>query len=144
VAPKALATADQIAADKDEMNRAIERVKQIVNQPSFSVPIKEGMNVTWWSDTWFHPGASVPDYANADISKTQEFPYSKYEYVASNLHPDVAFLASDLEFNSMTKYFYTDRSVPKKRLTRSEMAEVNRLYRVIARCRADLRRLEAK
>jgi hypothetical protein len=137
-AAKMLTNSEQIASDRDEMNRAIERVKQIVNQPALSVPIKEGMNVTWWSDTWFHPGATVPDYGKVDITKSQEFPYSKCEYVASKLHPDTAFLAADLEFNSMTKYFYTDRSVPKKRLTRSEMAEINRLYRVIARCEADL------
>jgi hypothetical protein len=31
----------------------------------------------------------------------------------------------------MTKYFYTDRSVPKKRLTEAEMLEINRLYRII-------------
>ena len=102
------------------------------------------MNVTWWSGTWFHPGATMPDYEKVDIGKTQQFPYSKYEYVASNLHPDIAFLGTDLEFNEMTKFFYTDRSVPKKRLTRSEMAEINRLYRVIGRCETDLRQLEPK
>ena len=31
----------------------------------------------------------------------------------------------------MTKYFYTDRSVPKKKLTEEEMLEINRLYRII-------------
>jgi len=141
VPPGVLSVPYQIAADKDEMNRAIERVKQIVNQPAFSVPIKEGMNVTWWSDIWFHPGVSEPDYGIVDITKSQQFPYSKCEYVASNQHPDIAFLASDLEFNPWTKFFYTDWSVPKKRLTRSEMAEVNRLYRAIGRCKADLARL---
>jgi hypothetical protein len=144
VPPTALAVPEQIAADKEEMEHAMEHVKQIVNRPAFSVPITASMNVTWWSDTWFHPGATVPNFAIVDITKTQGFPYSKYEYVASNLHPDIAFLASDLEFNEMTKYFYTDRSIPKKRLTRSEMAEVNRLYRVIGRCKADLIRLGAK
>ncbi len=141
---KALTVPERIAADKEEMNHAIDRVKEIVNQPALSVPIKAGMNVTWWSGTWFHPGATMPDYEKVDIGKTQQFPYSKYEYVASNLHPDIAFLGTDLEFNEMTKFFYTDRSVPKKRLTRSEMAEINRLYRVIGRCETDLRQLEPK
>jgi len=31
----------------------------------------------------------------------------------------------------MTKYFFTDRLVPKKRLTEAEMLEINRLYRII-------------
>jgi hypothetical protein len=138
VAARSLADPVQIAADKDELAHAIERVKQIVNQPAFSVPLTQDLNVTRWSDTWFHPGAKIPDYGNVDVSRSQQFPYSKYEYVASSLHPDIAFLASDLEFNEMTKHFYTDLSVPKKRLTRSEMAEINHLYRVIARCQADL------
>jgi hypothetical protein len=31
----------------------------------------------------------------------------------------------------MTKYFYMDRTLPKKKLTMDEMAEINHLYRVI-------------
>lgn len=134
---------EQIEADKAEMSHAIDKVKLIVNRPAVSLPINADMNVTRWSDIWFHPGASVPDYGKVDITKTQEFPYAKAEYVTSKLHPGVAFLARDLEFNSMTKYFYTDWTVPKKRLSASEMKEVNRLYKVIARCEADLKRLEA-
>ena len=34
----------------------------------------------------------------------------------------------------MTKIFYQDRSLPKKRLTEEEMLEINRLYRIIGRC----------
>ena len=43
------------------------------------------------------------------------------------------FVASELEFNSMTKYFYVDRTAPKKRLSDAEMLEINRLYRIIGR-----------
>lgn len=141
---KAPTVAEQIAADQAEMNRAIEQVKQVINRPAFFVPIKDGMNITWWGDTWFHPGATVPDYDKVDITKSQELQYSQYEYVASKLRPDIAFPGTGLEFNSMTKIFYTDRSVPKRRLTKSEMAAVNRLYRVIGRCKADLSRLGSK
>ena len=49
-----------------------------------------------------------------------------------------------LEFNAMTKYFYTDRTVPKKRLTRAEMEEINRRYRVIVRCESDLKWIDDK
>ncbi len=142
--PRDLTVSEQIAGEKDEMNRAIESVKSIVNQPVLTMPVAEGMNVTHWSDTWFHPGATVPNYEKADITKTQELPYSHYEYVTSKLHPDVAYLGSDLEFNSLTKYFYTDLTVPKKRLTQSEMAKINRLYRIIARCQSDISRLQSK
>jgi hypothetical protein len=141
---KKLPLAEQVAADKAEMGHAIESVKAIVNQPALSVPITENMNVTHWSDTWFHPGAIVPEYGKVDVTKTQQLSYSQYEYVTSKLHPEIAFLGSDLEFNPMTKYFYTDLTVPKKRLTQSEMLEVNRLYRVIAKCKEDLARLQAQ
>jgi hypothetical protein len=49
-----------------------------------------------------------------------------------------------LQTRPKTKLYYTDRSLPKRKLTRAEMAEVNRLYRVIGRCRADLARLQPK
>ena len=39
----------------------------------------------------------------------------------------------------MTKYFYEDRSLPKKKLTGEEMLEINRLYRVIGRCKEQLK-----
>jgi len=46
----------------------------------------------------------------------------------------VVFPGSQVEFNAMTKYFYEDRTLPKKRLTEAEMLDVNRLYRIIGRC----------
>jgi hypothetical protein len=59
------------------------------------------------------------------------------------LNPGLMFRARDLEFNPMTKYFYTDRSLPKKRLAEAEMAEINRLYRVIGAREQDLARMRA-
>jgi hypothetical protein len=46
----------------------------------------------------------------------------------------VVWAGRDLEFNSMTKFFYVDRSVPKKKLTEEEMIQINKLYRIIGRC----------
>jgi hypothetical protein len=43
----------------------------------------------------------------------------------------------------MTKYFYTDRSLPKKRLGAAEMTEINRLYRIIGAREQDIARLHA-
>ncbi|HMD53952.1 MAG TPA: hypothetical protein VKJ65_05330, partial [Phycisphaerae bacterium] len=58
------------------------------------------------------------------------------------LNPGVVFLGNELEFNSRTKYFYTDRLVPKKRLTEAEMLEINQLYRVIGHCEQQLDELQ--
>lgn len=139
-----LPVADQVAADTLEMNRAVDRVKEIVNRPAPFVAPQDGMKITWWDGSWFHPGADTPDYLTVDISKTRENPYQGYDYVGTNLHPDMVFAGRDLEFNSKTKLYYADRSLPKRKLTRAEMAEINRLYRVIGRCRADLARLQPK
>ena len=38
----------------------------------------------------------------------------------------------------MTKYFYTDRLLPKKKLTEAEMLQINDLYRVIGHCNEQL------
>jgi hypothetical protein len=54
------------------------------------------------------------------------------------------FRGKDLEFNSETKFFYTDRSLPKKRLTEAEMIEINRLYRIIGAREQDLARLHGE
>jgi hypothetical protein len=42
----------------------------------------------------------------------------------------------------MTKFFYTDRSLPKRKLTEAEMLQINDLYRVIGRCNQQLEELE--
>jgi hypothetical protein len=76
-----------------------------------------------------------------DIRTTQQFPYVD-QYVTSDLNPGVVFLGQELEFNSMTKYFITDRSVPKKKLTEAEMVEINRLYRIIGHCEQQLNELQ--
>jgi hypothetical protein len=140
-----LTAAEQIAAVKRALQAATERVKEIVNQPPPSVPITPAMKVAWYGDAWFHPGAATPDFDNVDVRKTQDLSnYSRYEYVSSNMTRTVAYPGGELEFNSMTKFFYTDRSVPKKKLSEAEMLEINRLYRVIGRCQADLGRLGAQ
>lgn len=90
---------------------------------------------------WFHEGAIKPDFSTVDIRGTQESPYAQHEYVTSDLNPGVVLLGRQLEFNAMTKYFYQDRSVPKKKLAEAEMLEINRLYRIIGACERKLRHL---
>jgi hypothetical protein len=92
---------------------------------------------------WFHDGAITPDFNTVDIRQTQEFPYTNAPYVICDLVPGVAFIGKELEFNSMTKYFYTNRSLPKHRLSEANMEEINKLYRVIGRCESEINRLAA-
>jgi hypothetical protein len=110
-----------------ETARAEQRVIEIVNQPITHLPRSGPVAV--FSPGWFHPGAKKPDFNNVDIRATQEFPYDGH--VTSDVNPSEMFVGSQLEFNQMTKYFYTDRTLPKKRLSDTEMAEINGLYRVI-------------
>jgi hypothetical protein len=121
-----------------EMNDAIEKVKAIVNQRVTAYRQAPGMRVSTSTEGWFHEGATKPDFDTVDVRQTQELPYANKPYVTSSLNPGMVFPGNELEFNSMTKYFYTDRTLPKKRLTDVEMQEINRLYRIIGRCEKQL------
>src|SRR4051794_946965 len=123
-------TASQIAAIQAEMKQATDKVRQIVNQPVTRLVRKPGMHVSTYKPGWFHEGATKPNFNSVDVRTTQEAIYDKNQYVSSDLNPGVAFIGAELEFNSMTKYFYTDYTLPKKKLTEAQMVEVNRLYRI--------------
>jgi hypothetical protein len=128
--PEEQAQQDAIKAVMDDEKKAIQKVAGIVNQPVthyMRLPsIQPGIY-----PTWFHDGAIKPDFNKVDVRKTQEFPYAKFEYVASDLSAREMFKSDELEFNAQTKFFYIDRTVPKKKLTQPEMVEINRLYRII-------------
>jgi len=132
----------QIAALNAEMNAAIQQVRKIVNQPVARLFRDSGMHVSTYSPGWFHAGANKPDFNHVDIRTTQEKTYDAHPYVTSDLNPGVVFRGQDLEFNGNTKYFYTDRSLPKKKLTEPEMLEINRLYRVIGHCEEQIALLQ--
>jgi hypothetical protein len=133
---------EQIAAIQAQKDAAVASVQQIVNQPVTHLKQTPDMSVSVYSPGWFHEGASTPDFDNVDVRKTQEFTYQEHTYVTSDLNPGEVFLGNELEFNSMTKYFYTDRSLPKKKLTEAEMLQINDLYRVIGRCNKQLDELQ--
>jgi hypothetical protein len=128
---------------KVELADAFARVKEIINQPVEGLPRKPGMTVATASPDWFRPGAVKPDFNKVDVRATQQFPYDQYEYVSSDPNPNVVYSGPELEYNPMTKYFYTDRSVPKKKLNESEMLEINRLYRIIGQDENRLTQLQA-
>jgi len=131
-----------IAALQKESNEVKARVQKIVNQPVQSLNRTPGMQVTMFPD-WFHPGATTPNFNDVDIRKTQQFDYDRFPYVALNSRPGTVYVGSQLEFNAMTKLFYTDRSLPKKKLSEPEMLEINRLYRIIGRTERQLNQLAA-
>lgn len=133
---------EQIAALKAEKSDAIFSVQHIVNQPVTHLKRTPDMNVSVYSPGWFHEGAMTPSFTTVDVRVTQQFPYLGQQYVTSDLNPGEVFLGSELEFNGMTKYFYTSRNVPKKKLTEAEMLEINRLYRIIGRCDDQLKELQ--
>ena len=118
-----------IVKQNAEIARSEQRVTEIVNQPV--THLSRSGPVTVFSPGWFHAGAVKPDFSNADIRTTQEFPY--HGHVTSDVTPSEMFDGSELEFNAATKYFYVDRALPKKRLSGAEMIEINGLYRIIGR-----------
>lgn len=134
---------EQINATTVAMNDAIRHVKVIVNQPVSQLPFSDEVRVASVHPGWFHEGAVKPHFALVDVRTTQQKLYDQYEYVTSDLNPGIMFKGSDLEFNIMTKYFYEDRNLPKKKLTETEMLEINRLYRVIGDCELRLAQLRS-
>ena len=137
-----LDTQSQIAQVSADIEKAIERVVAIVNQPVAHIARDPAISVQIYSPGWFHPGANKPDFNHVDIRKTQELTYAPYPFVSSDLNPTEMFQGSQLEFNANTKYFYTDRTMPKKKLTEAEMLEINKLYRVIGEGEAKLAELK--
>jgi hypothetical protein len=132
----------QVTALQSEMSGAIQQVQHIVNQPVARYARTARMRVSTYQPGWFHEGATKPDFNTVDVRATQETIYDQHDYVTSDLNPGVVFVGRQCEFNAMTKYFYLDRSVPKKKLTQAEMVEINRLYRIIGHCEQQLARLQ--
>lgn len=135
----ATSTDDEIADLKAQKNDAIFKVQDIVNQPITHLKRTSDMvDVGYYQDGWFHPGAETPDFNNVDVRASQQLVYAGNKYVTSPDNPGEVFLSSELEFNPMTKYFYTDRRLPKKKLSGDEMLQINQLYRIIGHCNDQL------
>jgi hypothetical protein len=128
---------------RTKLNYALDRVREIVNQPVESFPMTQELRykASVYKPGWFHPGAVIPDFNVIEVEKTQETNYAQNEWVTSDVSSDRVFRGADLEFNAMTKMFYVDRSLPKKKLTMDEMKEIDQLYRKIGAYSANLQRL---
>ena len=131
----------QVTALQSEKSAAIQEVRRIINQPVNRYARTPRMRVSTYQPGWFHEGANKPDFNTVDVRATQETIYDQHDYITSDLNPGVVFIGRQCEFNAMTKFFYVDRSVPKKKLAQAEMVEINRLYRIIGRCEQELARL---
>jgi hypothetical protein len=134
--------ADQIAALQLQFTNAWLRVCAIVGQPVQAYQTDNQYPIAIYPG-WFHPGAEIPDFNTVDVRQSQQFPYESHQYVSSDQLPALMFKGADLEFNAMTKLFYTNRSLPKKRLTEDEMVEINSQYRIIGHCQDQIRELQA-
>ncbi len=132
---------EQIATFQLQLTNAWHQVEAIVNQPVQAYQRNPDDNVSIYGPGWFHPGASTPDFDHVDVRKSQQFVYTA-PWVSSDVTPNMKFRGSDLEFNAMTKLFYTNRDLPKKRLTEVEMLQINSLYRTIGQCRSEIERLQ--
>ena len=135
-------TNEQIAALQLQLTNAWHQVEGIVCQlpPAFRRDDSYDVSV-YGPGGWFHPGAIIPDFNTVDVRTSQQFPYTA-EWVSSDVTPTMMFHGRDLEFNSMTKLFYTNRDLPKKRLTEAEMLQINSLYRIIGHSQSEIARLQ--
>jgi len=133
--------AEQIAALQLQLTNAWQQVETIVNQPAQAYRYDPDYSVSIYSPGWFHPGAITPDFNTVDVRQSQELTYTS-PWVSSDITPTLMFRGSDLEFNAMTKLFYTNRSLPKKKLTEAEMLQINTLYRTIGHCQGEIAQLQ--
>jgi len=132
---------EQIAAFQLQLTNAWHQVEAIVNQPVTAYRRDPGYDVSVYRPGWFHPGAMTPDFNRVDVRQSQQFVYTS-PWVSSDLTPNMMFRGSDLEFNANTKLFYTNRDLPKKRLTEADMLQINSLYRIIGHCQSEIDKLQ--
>lgn len=134
-------TADQIAALQLQLTNAWHQVEAIVNRPVTTYRREPGYDVSVYRPGWFHPGAITPDFNRVDVRQSQQLVYTS-PWVSSDVTPNMMFRGSDLEFNAMTKLFYTNRDLPKIKLTEADMLQINSLYRIIGHCQSEIDRLQ--
>ena len=120
-------------ATRAGLDAAVARIRAIVNQVT-PVVTKPPDAESWHMG--FHPGALKPDFDHTDIVSGREA--YQGEYISMDGAPGVFYLGAQCEFNSQTKFFYTNRQLPKKKLADTEYQELVRLYRFVGKCQRDL------
>jgi hypothetical protein len=119
----------QTDAARAETETVTRQIQAIVNQTPPSVPKPPGGPEIYGYD--FHPGATKPNFNTADLLSTRELWKGDYVYIQHV--PGVYYRSADCEFNAQTKYFITNRDVPKKKLTDAEYRQLTALYRALGR-----------
>jgi len=120
----------------------VARVKKIVNQPVRAMTRTPDMRVGNFA-YWAGSDRPKPNFNTVDVRESQNCQFfTDSPYATCDLHPGVVYFGSELEFNEMTKYFYIDLTIPKKKLTEPEMLEINRLYRILGRIESDRPKLD--
>ena len=110
-----------------EFDRTTRQVQAIVNQTPPVVPKTAGAESYHYG---YHPGAEKPDYDAADSLQSKRELW-KGEFVNMDDAPGVFYRSSECEFNPQTKFFYLNRSLPKKKLSDAEYHELTRLYHLL-------------
>ncbi len=108
-----------------EFQAVTQQIQAIVNQTPTTRPDKVGSTVS----IGFHAGAIKPNFKAItlpELKRGREFYNAETAWMQDA--PNVFYLARETEFNPMTKYFYTDRSKAKKRLSDAEYDRLLVLY----------------
>ena len=119
--------AKSVETARAEFDKTTRQVQGIVNQVPQIVPKLPARAESYHYG--YHPGAAKPDFNTENLLATREL--WKGEYVNMDEAPGVFYRSADCEFNPQTKYFYTSRNVPKKRLSDTEYKELTRLYHLL-------------
>ena len=133
-APAGSPGAPEPPATRGDLDAAVARIRAIVNQVPAPV-IKPRGAESWTSG--FHPGAIQPDFDHVDLLRERQV-LSTQPYMEMQGAPNVFYRGDDCEFNPQTKFFYTNRELPKKKLSDAEYGELTRLYRFVGKCERDL------
>jgi hypothetical protein len=125
-----------------KLETALANAREIINQPVPSVPVTPQMlkNSEQHLDGWMYLPAQTPAFMFAHVEDTQALDTWGAEWVTCNLTPGLAFRAKDLETNAQTRFFYMDLTLPKKRLSAEEMAQLDVIYHQIGMYAAYLQR----
>jgi hypothetical protein len=108
-----------------EAQTVTNEIQAIVNQTPTVLPAKVG-TTTWIG---FHAGAMKPNFRSITLDELKRGrQFYTVDSTSMDGAPTVFYVARETEFNPMTKFFYTDRTKAKKRLSDAEYDRLLVLY----------------
>jgi hypothetical protein len=132
-----------VSEARRKLETALASAREIINQPVQGTPVTPQMlkqSAEQHLAGWDYLPAQTPNFIDAHIEDTQWLDTLGADWVTCNLTPGLAFRAKDLETNVQTRFFYTDLTLPKKRLSAEEMAQLDVIYHQIGMYAAYLQR----